>query len=225
MAKIKDLPKFERPREKAIRYGIEVLSDVELLSLLLTSGYKGNNVNNLSFTILNTYKSLKNLAYSSVDDYFKFKGIKESKALMLAATFEIHRRIIQEENESNNCMIDSNILYKKYKDQLSILYQEVVILVIVNSKREILYETTLYKGNSSQVLISYKDIWRELITHRGRGYYLIHNHPSGECIPSNEDIFLTQELLRESKKIKIKLHDHIIIGENGYSSIIKLLKT
>lgn len=225
MSKIKDLPTYERPREKAIRYGIEKLSDVELLSLLLSSGYKGYNVNSLSASLLNTYKSLPCLAQSPMDDYFKFKGIKKSKALILAACFEIHRRIVNAEIESENSVIDSKVLFRKYKDKLTMMYQEVVILVIVDKNQHAIYETTLFIGNSNQVLISFKDIWRELLIHKGRGFYLIHNHPNGDAIPSDEDICLTQEILRESKKLKIKLLDHIIIGENSYTSIIKLIKT
>lgn len=225
MSKIKDLPEYERPREKALRHGIGALSDAELISLLLSSGYKGSNVNCISTSLLNTYNSLKNLSLSPLDDYFKFKGIKTSKALMLAATFEIHRRIVRQESESNNSVIDSEYLFNKYKDELLVMYQEVVIIVIVNSKNQISYENTLYKGNSAQVLISFKDIWRELLTHKGKGFYLIHNHPSGDVNPSEQDLFITQELLRESKTLKIQLLDHIIIGENGYTSIIKMIKT
>lgn len=224
MAKIQDLPLLERPREKALRYGISTLSDVELIALLIGSGYQGNNANQVASSLLATSKGLYGLSNLTLNDLRKLKGIKDKKGLILASVFEIHKRLSKKQQESLLESVDSNQLFLKYGIELSSLFQEVLIIVIVDTKNRSLYETTLYKGNNTEVMFSYKDIWRELLTHKGSGFYLIHNHPNGEVIPSEKDLLFTSEILRESKKIKIPLLDHIIIGGNKYCSILRLLK-
>lgn len=224
MGKIRDLPLLERPREKALRYGINTLSDQELLALLIGSGYQGSNATQVANDMLSKSCGLYGLANLSILDLKKFKGIKSNKALLLASVFEIHKRLNKKENECIENEITVDNLYLKYKSELNSLYQEVLILVIVDSKNRIIFETTLYKGNETEVMFSYKDIWRELLTHKGKGYYLIHNHPNEKAKPSSQDLMFTAELIKESKKIKIPLLDHIIIGEDGYCSIKEILK-
>ena len=224
MAKIQDLPPLDRPREKAIHYGINTLSDAELIALLVGSGYQGGNANEIASSLLNSTCGLYGLSYLSLCDLEKCKGIKEGKALVLASVFEIHRRLSKKEHESLENGVDSKELFLKYKSELNSLYQEVLILVIVDKQNRPIFETTLYKGNDAEVMFSYKDIWRELLTHKGSGFYLIHNHPNGVAEPSNKDLVFTSEVLRESKKIKIPLIDHLIIGGNSYCSIMTLLK-
>jgi len=224
MSKIQDLPILERPREKALRYGISSLSDVELLAIILATGYQGENVTQVANNLLNSTCGLYGLSYTSLSDLMKCKGIKENKALILSSVFEIHNRLIKRESERDETIINSEYLYNKYKNELNHYSQEVLILIIVDKKNSPIYETILYKGNDSNIMFSPKDIWRELLTHKGKGYYLIHNHPSGDHNPSKEDITLTADLLRESKKLKVNLLDHIVVGENGYTSISSLLK-
>ena len=222
MGKIQDLPTLDRPREKALRYGIEELSDAELLSILIGSGYRGENVTEVANKLLSTYNGLEGLSLMSVSEVSKNKGIKANKALLLAAVFEILKRLNVKRIENAVVdTIDSDYLFQKYSPQLENVNQEVVILVLVNKRRNIIRESTLYKGTENDVIFSYKEMWRELFIHNAYGFYLIHNHPNNLANPSKKDIIFTGEIVRESKKIRIPLIDHLIIGVDGYYSFEK----
>lgn len=221
---IKDLPKLDQPRGKAKHYGISSLSDIELLTLLIGSGYKEVTALEIATGLLTKFKGLKKISDASIEELEEIKGIKEAKAISLLAIFEFHKRLSFKENEENEVEVNEDYLYNKYKDILLSSHQENLVIIILNKFHKIIHEKTLYVGTENNVAFSYKDIWRELLTHKGKSYYLIHNHPGGKCTPSKEDIIFTSELFLESKRIKIPLIDHLIIGDNGYYSFQKLKK-
>lgn len=224
MAIIKELPALERPREKALRYGVNTLSDSELLAILISKGYQGSNALEVSNGLLSEYKGLSMLSKASFADLMSIKGIKEAKAITLASIFEIHKRLSIKEKEENEEEVDSEYLYNKYKDKLLLSTQENLILIILNSRRKIIREKTLYIGTENNMIFSYKDVWREMLNYQGKYFYLIHNHPGKSCSPSREDIAFTSELFLESKRLKIPMIDHLIIGEDGYYSFQNLKK-
>ena len=221
MGTIHDLPTLERPREKALRYGVESLSDNELITLVIRSGYHGENASDLANKLLSNYNGLEGLSTAPIHDVAKQKGIKSNKALLLAAIFEIHKRLNIKKVEKEGEITNSDYLYKKYSPQLVDASQEVLILVLVNKRRNIIRESLLYKGTESDVVFSYKEMWRELFIHNAYGFYLIHNHPNNQANPSKKDVIFTGEIIRESQKIRIPMLDHLIIGDDGYYSFDK----
>ena len=227
MGNIKSLPVLERPREKALRYGLESLSDVELLTLLISSGYKDVSALEIAATLLVENNGLLSLSKVPLSELKKNKGIKNAKALNLAAIFELHYRLSKKEEESDESEVNADYLYSKYKDKLLSNNQENLVLVMLNSRMKIIHEKTMYVGTESKIIFSYKDIWRELLNQNARYFYLIHNHPTGIKEPSKNDIFFTSELFRESKRLNIPMVDHIIIGKDCYHSFtqVKKLKT
>ncbi len=224
MGNIKDLPTLDRPREKAFRYGLASLSDVELLALLISTGYEGKSALEIASDLLRDYRGLISLSKVDLNELKNIKGIKEAKALNLAAIFELHSRLSIKEKESEENEIDGDYLYNKYKEKLSSSSQENLILIVLNSRRRILREKTLYIGTENNMLFSYKDIWRELLVSQGKYFYLIHNHPGKSCSPSKEDKIFTSELFLESRRIKIPMIDHLIIGNDGYYSFLDVKK-
>ena len=225
MAVVKELPALERPREKAHRYGLETLSDIELLAILLSKGYSGANAIEISSTLLNKYGGLKNLSEVSIAEFKTNKGIKDAKSLILGSIFEIHRRLITKSIQEEEQIANEDYLVKKYYPTLSRLNQEQFILVLLNYKHEIIYETTLYKGTENMINVSFNDIQRIIFTHNAKSYYLIHNHVSGDSEPSNYDVIATDNIAYKSNNIGIKLVDHLIIAQNDYYSFSKKKKT
>lgn len=221
MANIKELPIFDRPREKALRYGINSLSDSELLSLLLNKGYRGFNILEMSTTLLSKYGGLVGLLNVPISELKKNKGIKNVGALKIAIIGEFYKRVSEKKNSIQDVKIDSTYLYNKYKDRFCNAAQEFMILIILNRKKAIIYETILYKGSRSFLKYSFADIYKELAKFDGYSFYLIHNHPSGDCSPSEEDILSTLEIKEESRRSHIHLIDHLIIGDNCYYSFRK----
>ena len=218
MSTIQELPKLDRPREKAIRYGVNTLSDSELIAVIIGSGYQGANAREVANNILEKNNGLVGLSKCSQAELMSFKGVKVNKALLFATIFEIHNRLLVKEIENDEQEVDSEYLYRKYKPIFSRENQENLALVIIDRRNHITFEKIIYKGTENNVIFSYKEIWRELIIHNAYTFYLLHNHPTNEAKPSMRDRIFTEELFKEANKIKIPLKDHIIIGDDGYYS-------
>ncbi len=221
---IKNLPKLDRPREKALRYGVSKLSDAELLAVLIAKGYKGVSALELATTLICKFNGLHNLSKVTNKELEKIKGLKEAKSLNLTVAFEIHNRLLIKAQEEEEQVATSEYLYNKYKDQLLRSNQENLILIMLNSKGKIIHEKVMYIGTENNIIFSYHDIWRELLNYHAKSFYLIHSHPGNSSEPSYRDKVFTSELFIESNRINIPMVDHLIIGENGYYSFHKLKK-
>ena len=221
MGSIKNLPVLDRPREKALRYGLSSLSDAELLAIFIGSGYKDNSVTELATGLLSKYGGIRGLSECSISELKTNKGIKNVRSINLAAIFEINRRIITKKYEEDESIIDGEYLYNKYKHQIIDINQECIFLVMLNAKKKIIYESVLSIGSEDSVLFSFANIYRELVAHNAKYYYLIHNHTNGSFMPSENDLIITKFLRNESKNKKIPLLDHLIISRDGYYSFQK----
>ena len=150
-----------------------------------------------------------------------YKGIKDAKALSLAAIFEIAKRYNDKEVEHSDNIADSEYLLKKYENRLINQELENFILIILDRHKRIIHEATLYKGNNHKLSISFHDIFKLVMMHDGFFIYVIHNHPSGTSRPSKEDIVFTRELANRCDKMEISLIDHLIIAKDGHYSFLK----
>ena len=225
MGVLKNLPALERPREKASRYGIDTLSDVELLSIILASGYQGSNVLEISSYLINKYGGLQKLSEQSLKELKKNKGIKDAKSLLLSAVFEIHYRLLLKNKKEENETITNDYLVEKYYPILSRCNQEILIVVLLNARHRIIFEKILYRGSKNMISVNFDDIRSLLERYEAKSYYVIHNHVEGDSTPSDEDIIVTNNIILQSKKMNIKLEDHLIISRNDYYSFSKVKKT
>lgn len=217
--KISDIPVDLRPREKALHYGIEELSDQELLTLLIGSGGKGNSAIDIAINLLashgNSLESLLNTNYASLQSYL---GLKKSIALRLLATFEFHKRIISNRYKKVEQIESINDVYFKYK-YIEDYDQEIFVILMLNSKHKIIKEKLLYKGTSDSFSIDIREVLHELILARAKYFYLLHNHPDEDPNPSDEDILATKAIEKSAKSLGIKLINHLIVFKGGCSYI------
>lgn len=212
-----DLPPLERPREKALHYGVDTLSNHELLALLIGSGYTDTSASDVAYQLLSESGGLLNLLNKTIYDLLKIKGIGEGKALRLLSCFELVKRIGISHNKPD--FLPSTIdLYQKYESKFSQIQKEHVYLIILDKKKRVLHEASLYLGTRKEVSCSAIEIIQQVIVHNGNCFYLIHNHPSGDYHPSEADITFTADLINKAKKLHVEMLDHIIIGESGYFS-------
>lgn len=226
MPKMKEIPNVDQPREKALRFGVKNLNDAELLAILIGVGSKDNNVLQLANNLLADSLTIFNLASMPYQYFLRFKGISSVKALKLCAAFEIANRFDKRNHiiMEQNCAVNSDFLFEKYYGKMHGLGYEILVLVVLNRKHKIIYETTLYKGTENKISISLLEICRIVLINNGREFYVIHNHPNDSIFPSEEDNIFTEELIRKSNKFGIKLIDHLIVGESGYYSIMNNLE-
>ena len=220
LSKIKSLPPLERPREKAFHYGIEALSDHELLAILIGSGTMESSAIDIAYKMLRDNHGLFHLVQKPFSDLISFKGIGKSKAVKIIAAFEIAKRFNSLKISNDELPISSDKIYEKYKYLIGNSIQENLCLIVLNRQKRVIHEVNLYKGNESGVNCSSLQIIQKVLIHSGKYFYIVHNHPSGNYMPSQEDIDFTTSLIKESQKLNIRMLDHLIISQNGYFSFL-----
>jgi len=215
--KIHDIPKENRPREKAKRYGFDALTDRELLALLIGKGVHGSSALEIADSLLATFSSMYALSNTTLLSLKSVFGISDVKAINLLAAFEFHNRLNSPMYQKAEAINSPSEIYSRYQ-YLESYTQEVLILIMLDKKHRILSEKMLYKGTSQTFSLNVKEILTEILLARSYSFILIHNHPDGENLPSDNDVFSTIEIENKANELDVKLLDHVIIYRGGYYS-------
>ncbi|MDR3214774.1 MAG: DNA repair protein RadC [Bacilli bacterium] len=215
---LKKLPQCIHPREKALKHGINSLSEVELLALILRSGSKEKNVLELAQIVINKIGGLNNLKDINYEELIKIRGIGQCKALEILALNALYHKIniikIKHLIYANNPQVIYELFSKKYSN----IYQEHFIVLALDSKNGIIEQQAIFIGTQNYSLVHPREIFNFLVLKRAISFICVHNHPSGDALPSNEDIEITKTIIKISKIMQIPLIDHIIIGKDCYYS-------
>ncbi len=224
MGTIKDLPIYDRPREKALSYGIGVLSDAELLTIIIQCGTKNNSAIEIATSLITTANGLNNVFNLSFYELCKEKGINKNKAILILAVGELFKRFLRNNfiNEKQNIELSSPLdVYNYLHFKMENLKQENQVVLYLNVKNKILYEETISIGNDTLAVNNNKLICKNAIEKYAKKILLCHNHPSGNSSPSLDDIASFFSLKSALEYLQIKLLDHIIIGQNEYYSLAR----
>ena len=219
MTKIKDLPLNERPREKGIIYGVETLSDGELIAIILSTGTKNKSSVELANEIIFHAGGLKRFSSLSFQELCQEEGINTSKAMKLIASFELAKRINQKEYNDLSKFSSLEYLSKYFINLIGEETVEKVYVVLFNHKDEVIGIRNIYKGKQNEVDISLDEILSLCINNKAKSFILIHNHPSGQEIPSSDDKKQTSRLIILSNMYQLNLKDHIIVTSKHAFSI------
>lgn len=222
--KIKELPLSERPYEKLEIYGEKTLSNAELLAILIKSGTQNETSVELAKRILSLNKNIdkENLNFLrdiSMEEFMNIKGIGRVKAIQLKALCEFAQRMNKPTNYRKVKIVKPSDIVEVIQKDMQYLKNEVLKVVILNSSNEILKIQDVVTGGANFVTTNIKNIIAETIKMQAPKMILVHNHPSGNPWPSSQDINFTNEIEKATELMGIKLLDHIIIGENCYTSI------
>ncbi len=216
--KIKDFPKDSLPREKLIHYGASNLSNCELLSIILSTGNKNENVLELSSKILSKY-NLKKLSRINFNSLMKESGIGFAKSCKILSCFELGRRLSSFKEEAKVIIYSSEDVAKIFIPEMSFLEKEVFKAVFIDSKNQVLSSENIFVGTLNQSLVHPREIFKKALEENSAGVIFLHNHPSGDLTPSKEDITSTKELIKAGKILGIDVLDHLIVGGNNYLSM------
>ena len=220
--RIKDIPVLDRPRERLLNNGVDNLSNEELLSIILKTGTKNMSVKELSNYVLKQLDSFKELKNINLETLKSIKGIGSAKACELLASIELGKRLNKKYENLNQIKISSaNSIYEYYKDKLLDKKQEYFYTVYLDTKNNIIKDKLLFIGTINESIIHPREIFKEAYLLSASSIIIIHNHPSNNTNPSQNDIQMTKQLLEVGKILGIKLLDHIIIGEDNYYSFIE----
>ncbi len=219
MSSIKEIPVLERPREKLKYYGINNLTNEELLTILIGSGNKYTSVKDLSLKILASVENMNDFGKITYGALQNIKGLGPSKICILLAAIELSNRI---KNNNQNIfdlkITNSKILFDYYKDKLINQTQECFYCIYLDSSKKIINEKLLFKGTLDKSLIHPREIFKEAYLLSASSIICIHNHPSGNITPSREDQLVTINLQQIGLLHGIPLIDHLIIGYDNYYS-------
>lgn len=218
--KVIDIPKEERPIEKLLINGPEVLSNAELLAVILRTGTRGENVISLSTRILSEFDGLNGLLDIGISEITSIKGIKNIKASQILAMGELFRRF----NSLNLIREDKNIssprdIAKLLMNEMMSLRQEILKLIMLDTKNNIIGIKDVFKGSLNTSIVHPREIFKEALKKSSSSIIICHNHPSGDPTPSKEDINITLRIKECSRIMGIDLLDHLIIGKDKFVSL------
>ncbi len=212
--KILDIPKEGRPRERFLKLGPEALSDAELFAILLRTGSKGENVIEMSNRLIAEY-GLDKLFECSLKELQEIKGIGQTKAMQILTIAEIQKRINQSKKpvKKISCAEDVfNLMHEKLKDKK----EEHFYILMLDTKNNIIGEPVLItKGILDASIIHPREVFKPAIKNSASKIILVHNHPSGDSNPSQEDLEITEKLMKTGEEIGIKVLDNVIIGRDS----------
>ncbi|MEX5672667.1 hypothetical protein BUY18_00450 [Staphylococcus cohnii] len=219
--KINELADHQKPRERMLSQGARYLSHAELLAILINTGRKGSSSLDIANELLKSVDNLKELKALSINDLNKVKGVGLYKALILKAAFELGERI-------HSGSVDDKIQITSPKDvadfmmgQMEHLKQEKFIVLFLNSKNIVIKKKTIFIGTLNASIVHPREIFSEAIKCASNAIIVLHNHPSGDTTPSNEDIKTTERLRECGQLLGIDLLDHVIIGDHEYLSMVE----
>ena len=235
--RIKDLPKDERPRERLQKYGPENLRDSDLLAIILKTGFQGTTAIQLGEQILLAFEGdLKRMADSRPKQFEKIKGVGEAKAAEIVAVFELGKRLARFHTDRDKITSPRDVA-DLMMSKMRYLQKEIVCVLCLDTKGGVttkgisgnigdnltwgkkLSETTVFEGTLNASVFHPREIFRFAIEESANSIVLVHNHPSGDPQPSQEDIRATKQLIEAGNHIGIKVLDHVIIGDGIFVSL------
>lgn len=222
IVKIKDLPKLERPCERLINYGVNSLSNEELLAIIFKTGNKNLSAKELASKLLTKIENINSLNEINYNDLININGIGMMKACNLLASIELGKRINEKFLNLNNITFSSsNIVFEYFKSKLAYKKQEYFYCIYLNNAKKIIKEKLLFIGTINYSIVHPREVFKEAYLLSASAIICVHNHPANNLKPSREDVELTKRLIEIGNILDIKVLDHIIIGQDNYYSFLE----
>ena len=214
---IKNISKHEMPREKLMEKGPTGLKDYELMAILIRTGISGKDVLQVSREILKKFPTKKLLALD-FKEISKIKGIGPAKACLFLAAFELTKRAL--EVEDNNlptisCAKDAVAQLQELRTDK----KEHYVALYLNARNQLIHKETISIGTLNASLIHPREVFKSAIDHLAASILIAHNHPSGDCQPSDDDLEVTKRLKEAGNILGIEVVDHVIVTGDGFASL------
>lgn len=216
MAKIKDLPRHKRPREKLAERGAENLSDAELMAILIRTGRAGKSALDIAREALRKYPLSKLLTVKK-DELTTIKGLEDAKAIAVKAALELGSRAVGSFNDSLPILDSVKATVAQLAD-LRGKQKEYFMALYLNARKQFIHKETISIGSITETLVHPREVFEPALRHLASSIILAHNHPSKNMEVSEADIKLTEKLIQSGAILDIEVLDHIIITNDGYIS-------
>jgi len=218
---IRDIPTSERPRERVLKFGVESLSNSELLSIVLRCGTREKSVKELSLEIISMVGDISNFKDLTLNKLLSIKGIGYVKAIELISVVELSKRIYASNDKKLIKINSSKDVFCFYKDLFLDKKQELFYCLYLNNKNYVIERKLLFMGTINKSVVHPREVFKNAYLSSASGIICIHNHPSGDVNPSIEDKRFTKALVDIGNVQNIPILDHIIIGEDNYFSFME----
>jgi len=209
----------DRPREKLLKNGEHTLSDSELLAILLRTGIEGETAIDLARKILQKFNTFRDMSHTDLSQWKEFRGLGDAKIAQIKAAIEIGRRFGEEATKENKIKIKSSkevahLLMNRMRD----LKKEVFKVLLLDKQNRLIDIIEVEEGTVDQANPIIREIFQKVLQNFAASIICVHNHPSGDPTPSEEDKIFTRQLVSAGNIFKVGVLDHIIIGDNDYYS-------
>lgn len=216
---LRDLPNEERPRERMLRYGAGVLSQTELLAILLRTGTRNESAIHMAQRLLAEIGGIRGIMDLSLDELTKMKGIGPAKAVQIKAGIELGQRLAKARTPEARIIRSPRDAADQVMEELRYLQKEHFVCLFLNTKNHIIAQETLSVGSLNASIVHPREVFRAAIKCSSASIVCVHNHPSGDPSPSPEDIRITERLCRAGEIVGIDVLDHIVIGDGSFVSL------
>ncbi len=217
---VKEWPEDEQPRERLMKYGAGTLSDAQLLAIIIRNGRDGRSSVDLGIELLDKFESLEGIAQAGFDEIcgkHGVKGIGKAKATEIKAAIELGRRH-QKPSLAGASFCSSGDVVSYYQPRMKDLKKEMFRCALLDTKNKIIRDEVVSIGSLTASIVHPRDTFKAAIRESAAAVIFIHNHPSGDIKPSQEDILLTRRLVQAGEVLGIQVLDHIIIGDGSHFS-------
>lgn len=215
---IKRWPREERPRERLFKYGEHTLNNAELLAILFGNGSEGISAVDLGRKIVSHFRTFRNMSHSDVQELRKFKGMGDAKIAQLRSAFEIGRRFMCEKKRKSSSISSPKDVARLLMPRLRDIKKEVFQVLMLDSKNRLIDIFEIEEGSVDEAFPSIREIVLKALQNFAVSVIAVHNHPSGDPEPSNEDIAFTEKLKKAGEVLQLNVLDHVIIGDNKFYS-------
>jgi len=217
---IHDLPLAERPRERLQRFGVEALSAQEILALILGRGIAGESVVVTAQRLLSQFGSLKGIGGASVEELAQVRGIGLAKAAQIKAAFELANRLdgYPEQGKKSPVKTPEDVV-ALVKGRLKGKKKEHFLVILLDTRGQMIKTSEISVGSLDSSIVHPREVFKEAISASAASVIFVHNHPSGDPEPSEDDIKLTERLAQAGEIVGIDVLDHIIIGDRNHVSL------
>ena len=212
---IRELPRGERPRERLREYGPRHLNNSELIAILLRTGMQGENVLALASRILSHFNGLSGLGKAGFVELCSQRGLSEAKACQLLAALELGRRLVSLAPEERVPLTSPEDVANLVSADMSSLEQEHLRVLLLNTRHELLGIREIYSGNVSSAVVRVAEVFRPATRDNAPFIIVVHNHPSGDPTPSEDDVKVTRDLVAAGKLLGVEVLDHLVIGDGN----------
>ncbi len=215
---IGDWPETERPRERLLKHGPDSLSDAQLLAIMLRVGRQEASAVDVAREILQRLQGISGLVHCGLEEICTIRGVGHAKAAQLKAAIELGRRAIAAPLSTGFRVTSSADLFTHFHPRLRNLRHEIFTTVLLDAKNAIIREAVVSEGSLTHSIVHPREVFQLAIRESAASIILLHNHPSGDPMPSQEDRLLTTRLIAGGQLLGIRVLDHLVIGDGRYVS-------